>query len=625
MYDQAIPVISFPKIQRGAPFWIREPRIVGPSVPQFTTKFSEFYCDPVNGSNLNGGSDPNASPVYSAVNGNWDGTNNYTPTDGSNPAASGVMVDMMASVFVDGATTGVFIGRVTAVGAGVNGVISIATGTGNTNKWTGTRPTVSATTRSIRVGGAWKGPSGSDLFPFSLVGGNGFAAMPDMRSDGVRINYRNNATYTFTGITPSSLFNSVTHQGYSATPSDGGKVVFATSVSGTIVNDTAQWVCWTDFIFDGAAQTSGSVFAFLTSGSKQRFFRCVFKNAWTSGWDHQPAQTGGQTTLVECEAYNCNRCNTAGQAGFFVQSGNTGVVFIRCYSHDHTTANGNGFLDAAEMVHHFGCIAANCQGYGFIRTTGLSLTAGTQIYMGCDAYNNRLDGLNGVTSDNNLSTYWIENCNFVKNGGYGINMGVATTIFTQGFVYNCGFGSGNYGNVAGRINPGSLIETAPVIYPPNLSPYNSPDTGDFSLVLSAGIASGRGSFTEVDGTHLGTVGYPDIGAAPHSPNVLPPGWGDHVIMLPDAYVNHAYVVDWAFSRNVALSLVSGSLPPGIGLSTLSGTHVQLTGTPTSGAGQYYTSTIRATVGNNYADGVFTFYLRPDPATTGGSTGGVSGG
>src|SRR5438105_4554317 len=87
--------------------------------------FTEFYCNPSTGDNLNAGSTTGSAP-YSSNAGNWvQGTRVFTPTDGSTPA-SNVSVGDFASVYPDGSSSPAgFVGRVTAVAAGVNGAITI--------------------------------------------------------------------------------------------------------------------------------------------------------------------------------------------------------------------------------------------------------------------------------------------------------------------------------------------------------------------------------------------------------------------------------------------------------------------------------------------------------------------
>src|SRR6516164_2321158 len=168
---QQVTAIPYFTLLKGAPFKVREPyRYPPPSPFAFGSPnssnnlvYSEFYCDPVLGNNMNGGSDQNASPSYSTTNGNWNGSSTFIPTDGSNPYFT-VTPGQFASVFIDGATTPVYLARVLSAQNAVNGAIVLSTGSA-----VGTAPTSSATARSINVGGVFKGPNGTVGFPMALI------------------------------------------------------------------------------------------------------------------------------------------------------------------------------------------------------------------------------------------------------------------------------------------------------------------------------------------------------------------------------------------------------------------------------------------------------------------------
>jgi len=127
--------------------------------------FTEFYINSL-GSNLNGGSSNAGNAKFTSTNGNWQGGGiaNFRPTDGQNPSGN-VNVGDFCSIYNDGASVGVYITRITAVQNAANGNISTSSG----NSY-GTAPTNSATARSIKVAGAWLGPSGATTFPFGLAG-----------------------------------------------------------------------------------------------------------------------------------------------------------------------------------------------------------------------------------------------------------------------------------------------------------------------------------------------------------------------------------------------------------------------------------------------------------------------
>ena len=108
----------------------------------------------------------------------------------------------------------------------------------------------------------------------------------------------------------------------------------------------------------------------------------------------------------------------------------------------------------------------------------------------------------------------IENCNFTTNANWGINNGSTGTSTVNAIVFNCGFGAGTQANTSGDISlPNNCIVVGTVNYASNVTPWNAPATGDFTITLAAAKNAGRGTFTETQASYTGTVGKPDIGAA----------------------------------------------------------------------------------------------------------------
>jgi hypothetical protein len=110
--------------------------------------WNDFYMQ-TTGSDLNAGSTNSDAAVYTSTGGNWDGTSVFTPTDGSTPSSS-VNVNDWCSIYPTGNTTTPYIAQVTAVGAGVNGTITLST----TNKM-GSAPASNSGSRNAKTGGAW--------------------------------------------------------------------------------------------------------------------------------------------------------------------------------------------------------------------------------------------------------------------------------------------------------------------------------------------------------------------------------------------------------------------------------------------------------------------------------------
>jgi hypothetical protein len=342
-------------------------------------------------------------------------------------------------------------------------------------------------------------------FPFTL-GGTWNLAM-DSSGDQVRINFKNDGTYVISSlISPSQA--SITYQGYSSTPGDGGKATIDGTTTGIgLINDTGSFTSWIDFIFANSA-TINNTNNFSLSGNGQRAIRVVSHGARGSGI---VISAGTGSTLIECEVYACNKAGNANRGGIDVFGGGFATL-VRCMSHDNTGANGNGFTTVINSNNFSNCVAYNNGNAGFLHAS--NAVGGLQGFYNCDAYNNTGDGIN-ITADTVASLFWIQNCNFIKNGGKGINNTASTSQFTQGFVYNCGYGTGTQANVGGDATLGAFVETGKVSYASGVTPYSAPTTGNFSITLAAAKNAGRGVFTETDGTNSGTVGYPDIGSAQH--------------------------------------------------------------------------------------------------------------
>jgi hypothetical protein len=129
----------------------------------------------------------------------------------------------------------------------------------------------------------------------------------------------------------------------------------------------------------------------------------------------------------------------------------------------------------------------------------------------CDIYNNVSDGINMASATVGL----VSNCNFVKNGGWGIKASAYNSRPLQ--VENCGFGSGTMANTNGTITAPSvnLVQSNTVTYASGVTPWVDPANGAFRINLAAAKNTGRGAFTQTQASYAGAIGYPDIGAAQH--------------------------------------------------------------------------------------------------------------
>ncbi len=458
---------------------------------------TEFYITST-GANINAGSGTGAA-LYTSVTGSWSTvTNIFTPTDNVNPVASGVQVGMFASIYADGATTAVYITRITQVVNAVNGAITVSS-----TVIYGTAPVTAATT-SITVGGAWIGPSGAVTFPFGLTGAIG--VLKDANSNQVRLNVRNDQTYTMTAALPFTTLGNATMQGYTNLPGDLGKSTFTTNLN-SASNFTSAGVngAFIDLIFVCTAVANSNHLFQTTSNNDLVFIRCVFHGARNNGYVY--SGTGGNTYLIECECYDCNKANSAARGGF-VSAGTGGSVFCySCYSHDHAAGtNAHGYTtNSTSGMTLINCIADTCAGNGAFTVAN----AQSIICINCNFYNNGVDGVRFTAAV--LSFAVLINNNFLKNGGSGINATVATQ---SGILYNNGRGLGSQQNALGDSLKSIVNAGSDVFYAADTSPWNAPITGDFTTIVgSAAVGAGRGHFEETDGTNSGTLSYPVIGVS----------------------------------------------------------------------------------------------------------------
>lgn len=111
------------------------------------------------------------------------------------------------------------------------------------------------------------------------------------------------------------------------------------------------------------------------------------------------------------------------------------------------------------------------------------------------------------------------------------------------------------------------------------------------------------------------VGYSVIASS----NVTPPTWG--TITLGDGVVGIPYSQTWdmpAAALTVTYTVVSGSLPPGLSISAISGNAAKLAGTPTTVG--VYPFTIRATNTYGTSDSPQTVTITTTPPVAQGNYG-----
>lgn len=466
-------------------------------------RYTEFCCRS-GGSQLNGGAiatnlEPSTGALYTCVNSNWNGTSLFTPADGSTPLDT-VSTGDFASVYLDGATTGVYVARVTSIAAGANGAITLSA----TAKF-GTAPTSNATGRSIKVGGAFAGPGVGDYWP-----GN-FLASGCTNAAGYkpRLNLKNDKTYLSNGMSPNS--SALTFQGYSGVFGDGGRAVMThidTVVGQTIYifSSTFTSTAIADIIF-----ISGLNAIFNPTAVGLSLNRVTAVDMMGAGF----VLSSANGAYVEIEAIRCNRGDTEGGA---ITSSSANCSFIRPKVYGTTgTLNGNGMNLTGGAPHIENGLFYNNAKYGILLVTTTN-SSGPRI-SNCDFFNNTSGGIYFTNASAVSNIAFIENCNFVKSSGYGLyiaNISAAVGGMV-GMVNSCGFGSGTYGNFSGAayllgLGVSDIPEQNHVIYPIDTSPYRNAEGGDFTIVSPYAIGRGRATYSNYEPASGIATGCQTIGA-----------------------------------------------------------------------------------------------------------------
>lgn len=475
--------------------------VPGLAMETHSMSYTDFCCRS-GGSNLNAGTrngnstEPSTAAAFTYASGTWvAATGVFTPASG-NPQTDGVEVGDFASVYPDAATVGVFVGRVTARNA--------TTITVSLTAKSGTAPIDGTTNTTLKIGGAWKGPNAAESFPLGFVQ----STMSNVSGDAPRINFKNAAQYDVTAAMTHVNAGPLYWQGYTTAYGDLGRATIDGGVAGAsyvLCTASALNNVWTDFIFANNGAT-GTASGFVLSGGESIARRITAHDMTGIGLNF----AANVVTGIECEAYACNKSNSAAACG--IAAGAVGIVLINCVSRDHPAGtNCAGFFTngAAAGGIFIGCIADTCggPGFSFFHTTGY-----VNQLLNCEAYNNGVDGVRA--GNTNAGMIVIRNSNFVKNAGYGINFS-GSALVNNGIIQSCGFGAGTQINTLGQINQaGNIVVEGSVTYADDVTPWTDPANGNFIINLSAAKSTGKGSYP--GGV---TIGYPDIGSAQHQDTV----------------------------------------------------------------------------------------------------------
>lgn len=445
---------------------------------------TQFYVQ-TTGSNLNSGSTNTDAATLTYASGNWVASTGVFTVASGNPSSDGVTVGDFVSVYADGATVTGFVGRVTAR--------DTTTITVSLTAKSGTAPTNGTGNRTLKVGGAWKGPNGTEALPLDFVAGT----MTNTSNNPPHVAWKE-GTYSITGALTHSLdTGAIYHEGYTTTIGDGGYAIIdggTTGASYKLLNVTGKNTVFKYIKFQNNGAT-GSVDGVGVTGNENMFYKCVFKNMRGLG-----CASNAVSNFTENEFYNNNLSNTSTKGG--LQALSSGSVILRNISHHNF--RGGFFLDQSMLIYGNVAWANTEDGYSSVGDVN-------QTYECCDAYDNGRYNYNIQTTASMCVNF--RNCNSLKAGVAGWKFG---TNAKNGYIKNCGVGSGTQANPTDiiEVNPGMQVEGM-VTYAADTTPWNSPSTGDFRITLSAAKNTGIGTYTQLEGGYSGTVAYPDIGAGQH--------------------------------------------------------------------------------------------------------------
>lgn len=445
---------------------------------------TDFYVQ-TTGSNLNAGSTADNAAEHTYTSGSWVASTGIFTVASGDPSTD-VAVGDFASVYADGATATGFVGRVTARDA--------TTITVSLSAIHGTAPTNGTNNRTLKIGGAWAGPSGAVGFPFGVVKGTATNAL----GDPVRVNWKAGQYDVSNAITHNNV-GPVFWEGYTTTPGD--ETGFA--------------------LIDGG--TTGTTYTVLYVQAKNHFFtRFHFRNNGNSG----------TTSMVDCtESVLWKRCIFSSSYGLAVRNLDS-TMFYECEVYDNFEAGGTGNNLGAMRAWYSGSLALRCVVRDNVKF-GMQTDGGILLHRTI-VTNNGSHGA-GSTGDENL---FIVNCDFHSNAGHGYALGQGSTsamncIYintnfvdnteygirsgsqgTPGLFLHNGFGSGTQANGSGDIeNEQNYLELGTVTLTADTSPYSDAGANNYAITAAGAVGVGYSVWTQIAPGFSGTTGSMSTGAA----------------------------------------------------------------------------------------------------------------
>lgn len=454
--------------------------------------YTEFYCDTA-GDNRNSGSSSNTAATVSYTGGDWvASTGVFTPAGGANPSSAGITNGAFVSVFVDGDLTNNFVALVTNV--------SSTTVTVSLTAKSGTAPSDGTGNRSLRFGGAWKGPNDAVAYPWgwiqgSLTNTNGFHTRVNFRSGTYTMT--NGVVHTNGGSTAGAV---IIFQAYTNSPGDGGRATIDGYTNGTYFNlinlsSVANNQSFINFDFMRNGSTGTAANGIEVNGAENCFINCSFRL-----FSRRGVHLAGNSGLISCYATTNNTSNVNNHGGIGLNA--SGAYAINCISEFNVGSNVDGFsIDGGVTIRN--CISRRNGRHGASSTGDVNINVSNS-----DFYGNVGSGINFGAGSASPILMNVHSCNFITNGLFGINFNGQEN---NGTIYNCGFGTGTQTNASGNfstMNKGADIRGT-ILYTANTTPWVDPVNGDFRISSSQAKFAGYGTYL----SNAVTVGFPDIGAA----------------------------------------------------------------------------------------------------------------
>lgn len=448
--------------------------------------FTEFCCRS-GGSNLNAGTldgsstPPSVSAAYTYASGDWvQSTLVFTVASG-NPQSDGVTVGQFASVYADGSTETTFVGKVSAV------TTTTITIDGSQNG--GTAPVDGTGNRTLRIGGAWQGPSGASSFPFTAVWRNQLAAPASTYT--LRLNMCNDQTYSMTSQLSIANVGGAGGQkfvveGYGTSYGDFGlaTIDFGTTAAGVDIST----VCHVGSLKATTAATTGTAIGM--------YFRGYYGNSATNvivdGF-----RGDGISSAFQLHITNFNIVNVGGAGNYHGLKSNNGAIHANNgIITKHASSTGVGVYAHAGQ----GATLTRCILVGNGSNSGVY---GTINLYKCDIYN----------FSRAISVYYGYGTNLTDcNIGYCSTLVYVSASATYTRFFNCGFGGG----AAAYTTETDGLYDAPVLFVNRYdyveSPWVDAPNGDFTQSEDTAKAAGKITMFDPEGLITAPGGQTSIGS-----------------------------------------------------------------------------------------------------------------